>query len=301
MGIRKQKGCENPLLWFLNNTDESMEANKILNADMLDLIFDGRNKDYGAYNLRTTYDERILRALIITASLGILAYLGSITAKTFQTGNDQKFNVREVILQDIKDAKAEEKKPDVPPPPPKPPPQPQVAMARFTPPKIVKDEEVKEVIQENKQLEEKKIDVVNQEGVKDENIAAPTQVIDEGKQVIVEKREEDENKIFEKVEIEPQFPGGDAAWYKYLERNLRADGIADNGAPPGSYIVWVQFVVDREGNVSDVRALSNIGYGMEEEAMRVIRKGPPWKPGVQNGRTVKSYHRQPINFQIVEQ
>ncbi|MFI5185288.1 MAG: energy transducer TonB [Chitinophagales bacterium] len=277
-----------------------MEANKILNADIIDLIFDGRNKDYGAYDLRRTYYERVLRALVVTASVGILVMLGSITAKTFQTKNNKGYKVREITLQEIKAAKAEEKKPEVPPTPPKPPPEPKVAMAKFTPPKIVKDEEVKEVIQENRQLEEKKIDVVNQEGVKDENIATPTQIIDQGKKVIVERKNEEENKIFEKVEIEAQFPGGDPAWYKFLERNLHADVVAENGAPPGSYIVWVQFVVDMEGNVSDVKALTRNGYGMEDEAMRVIKKGPQWKPAIQNGRNVKAYRKQPITFLIEE-
>jgi len=184
-----------------------MEANKILNADILDLIFEDRNKEYGAYDLRKTYNKRIIKALIITASVALLALLGSLLAKAFTSKNSNVVQ-HEITLQEIKE---EEKKPDIPPPPPpKPPPPPQVEMAKFTPPKIVKDEEVKEVIQENKELEDKKIDVVNQDGIKDDNIAAPSQ-IDEGKQVIEEKKEDDENKIFEKVEVEDSFPGGDGA------------------------------------------------------------------------------------------
>jgi len=133
-----------------------MEANKILNADILDLIFEDRNKEYGAYNLRKTYNQRILKALIITASIALLALLGSLLAKAFKSKSSNIVQ-HEITLQEIKE---EEKKPDLPPPPPpKPPPPPQVEMAKFTPPKIVKDEEVKEVIQENKELEDKKIDV----------------------------------------------------------------------------------------------------------------------------------------------
>jgi periplasmic protein TonB len=273
-----------------------MEANKILSADILDLVFEDRNKDYGAYELRKTYNKRILKALIITASVALLALLGSFLAKAF-TGGPSKVKVNEVTLQDIK----EEQKPDIPPPPPpKPPPPPQVEMAKFTPPKIVKDEEVKEVIKENKELDSTKIAVTNQEGIKDEQIATPAQ-IDEGKQVIEEKKEDDENKIFEKVEVEAAFPGGESAWRKFLERNLRADVATENGAPAGQYTVWVQFVVDKEGNVSDVKALTTHGYGMEDEAVRVIKKGPQWKPAIQNGRNVKAYRKQPITFQIEEQ
>jgi len=274
-----------------------MEANKILNADILDLIFEDRNKEYGAYDLRKTYNKRILKALIITASVALLALLGSLLAKAFTSKNSNVVQ-HEITLQEIKE---EEKKEDLPPPPPpKPPPPPVVEMAKFTPPKIVKDEEVKEVIQENKELEDKKIDVVNQDGIKDDNIAAPSQ-IDEGKQVIEEKKEDDENKIFEKVEVEASFPGGDGAWRKFLERNLRGDVASEAGAPAGTYTVVVQFVVDKEGNVSDVKALTSHGYGMEDEAVRVIKKGPQWKPAIQNGRNVKAYRRQPITFQIEEQ
>ena len=110
----------------------------------------------------------------------------------------------------------------------------------------------------------------------------------------------DEDKTYDKVEIEASFPGGDSKWRQYLERNANGQVASDNNAPEGSYTVVVQFVVDREGNISDVRTLTNHGYGMEEEAMRVIRKGPRWNPAVQNGRQVKAYRRQPITFRVEE-
>ena len=100
-----------------------MEANKILSADVLDLLFEHRNKEYGAYELRKTYNKRVLKALIITASIALLALLGSLLSKALQS-KSSKFDVKEVTLQEIKE---EEKKPDIPPPPPpKPPPPPQV-------------------------------------------------------------------------------------------------------------------------------------------------------------------------------
>src|SRR6476646_10934493 len=159
-----------------------MDANKILNADILDLIFEDRNKEYGAYDLRKTYNKRITKALIITASVALLAFLGSLLAKAINSG---KKNVvqHEITLQEIKE---EEKKPEAPPPPPpKPPPPPQVEMAKFTPPKIVKDEEVKpeEKPPEVEKLEDTKIGTANQEGVKDEGIVAPP-VEDAGKGVV---------------------------------------------------------------------------------------------------------------------
>jgi protein TonB len=274
-----------------------MEANKILSADFLDLLFEDRNKDYGAYALRKTYNKRLVRALIITASVALLAFLGSVLASSINS-NKGKVKISEVNLQDIK--VEEEKKIELPPPPPKPPEPPKVEMKQFTPPVIKKDEEVQKPPPEQEELKEAKIDVVNQEGIKDQNIATPT-VIDEGKKVIEEKKEDDENKIFEKVEIEASFPGGDGAWRRYLEKNLQNFNPADNGAPAGNYTVYVQFIVDKEGNISDVRALTNHGYGMEDEAIKVIKKGPKWTPAIQNGRNVKAYRKQPITFQVQEE
>jgi protein TonB len=169
-------------------------------------------------------------------------------------------------------------------------------MTKFTPPVIKKDEEVKkeEIPPEVEKLEDTKIDVVNQEGIKDEGIAAP--VIDEGK-AVVEAPKEDENKVFTKVEIEASFAGD---WQKFLQRNLNADVAVNAGAPPGTYQVIIQFIVDKEGKVSDVKSLTNHGYGMEEEAMRAIKKAPKWNPAVQNGRQVKAYRKQPITFIVSE-
>ncbi|HEX6190741.1 MAG TPA: energy transducer TonB [Chitinophagaceae bacterium] len=269
-----------------------MEANKILSADLLDLVFEGRNKDYGAYDLRKTYNRRIGIALIITASVALLALVGSVLASSLKPSKEA-LDIKEVTIQDIK--QEEEKKELPPPPPPKPPDPPKIEMKQFTPPKIVKDEEVQEPPPEVEELKDTKIADINQEGIKDENIATPTE-IDQGKQVIEEKKEDDENKIFDKVEIEASFKGGEAAWRKYLERNLNPNTPVDNGAPEGTYTVWVQFIVDKEGAISDVKALSNHGYGMEEEAVKVIRKGPAWVAAIQNGRPVKAYRKQPITF-----
>jgi hypothetical protein len=121
---------------------------------------------------------------------------------------------------------------------------------------------------------------------------------DEGKNIVEEMKPEEENKIFDKVEIEASFPGGDGKWRQYLERNLNSKIANENGAPKGTYTVLVQFVVDKEGNISNVRALTNHGYGMEQEAIRCIQKGPKWNAALQNARPVKAYRRQPITFQV---
>lgn len=272
-----------------------MEANKILSSDLLDLVFDGRNKDYGAYELRKRYNKRITLALIITGSVALLALIGSIIASEFKGKDDGKIDIKEVTLQKVE--QKEEPKELPPPPPPKPPDPPKIEMKQFTPPQIVKDEEVQEPPPAQEELKEAKIDVVNQEGIKDEGIVAPA-VIDDGKGVVEEKKVEDENKIFEKVEIEASFKGGEGAWRKFLERNLNGNTPVDNGAPEGTYTVYIQFVVSKDGSISDIKPLTNHGYGMEQEAMRVIKKAPSWTPAVQNGRSVNAYRKQPITFQV---
>ena len=275
-----------------------MEANKILTADILDLVFEGRNKDYGAYELRKTYNKRITGALIITASVALLALLGSVLASELKSSKKDDLDIKEVTIQDIK--QEEELKELPPPPPPKPPDPPKIEMKQFTPPKIVKDEEVQEPPPAVEELKDVKIDLKNQEGIKDDGIVAPA-VIDDGKGVVEVKKEEDENRIFEKVEIEASFKGGESAWRKYLERNLNPNVPIDNGAPEGIYTVYVQFVVSKDGSISDVRPLTNHGYGMEAEAVRVIKKGPSWTPAVQNGRQVNAYRKQPITFQVTSE
>lgn len=102
--------------------------------------------------------------------------------------------------------------------------------------------------------------------------------------------------IFRPVETEASFPGGKAEWTKYLQKNLNADVAVKKKAPAGSYEVVIQFIVNKDGTVDSIKALTNHGYGMEEEAMRVIRKGPKWTPAFQNGKIVRAFKRQSIIF-----
>jgi protein TonB len=277
-----------------------MEVNKILNADILDIIFEGRNKEYGAYELRKTYNKRLITALISMATLCVLMFGGYFLSNVL--GNDdenRKLEAQDVQLEEVKQEEKQEEPP--PPPPPKPPDPPKVEMTKFTPPKIVKDEEVKEEEKppEVEKLEETKIDVVNQEGVKDEGIVAPP-VEDAGKGVVEapKKVEEDWDKTFTKVEIESEYPGGAAAWQRYLNRNLRYPQDAIDNEIQGTIVV--QFIVDKEGMVSEVEAISG-PKELRDEAVRVIKKSGKWTPAVQNGRQVKSYKKQPIVFRLETQ
>lgn len=127
--------------------------------------------------------------------------------------------------------------------------------------------------------------------------------VEMGKTVPMPKDDPDvNNKIFEKVEIEAEFPGGVNAWRKFLQDNMKPSVPVEKGAPAGKYTIWLQFIVDnKDGNISDLKALTNHGYGMEEEALRVMRLSPDWLPAIQNGRKVKAYRKQPITFVISDQ
>lgn len=104
--------------------------------------------------------------------------------------------------------------------------------------------------------------------------------------------------VFRKVGIEAAFPGGAAVWRNFLMKNLNASIPVDKGAPAGTYTVIVQFVVDIDGNIFDIKALTNHGYGMETEVIRVISIGPKWESALLNGKKVKAYRRQPVTFQL---
>ena len=266
-----------------------MEVNKILSADILDIIFEGRNKEYGAYELRKTYNKRLTYALLGTAGFLLLMFLIYFLANTISANSKKEMIVQDVQLEDVKEEKRNE---PPPPPPPKPPEPPKVEMAKFTPPKIVKDEEVKEEEKppEVEKLEDTKIGTVNQEGVKDEGVVAPPVELEAPK-----KDDEDYDKTFTKVEIESEFPGGTSAWMRYLNKSLRYPQEAIDNEVQGNVIV--QFIVDKEGNVSDVEAVSGPSE-LRDEAVRVIKKSGKWTPAVQNGRQVKSYKKQPIVFRL---
>ena len=278
-----------------------MDINKILTADFLDILFEGRNKEYGAYELRKTYNKRITYALIGTVVICLLLLLGSVIA------NSAGSKKSEIIVEDVNlaNVKNDEPKHETPPPPPPPKQEPpKVEITKFTPPKIVKDEEVKkdEEIKEVTKLDDAKIGTINQEGEKDNGNVAPVEA--KGTGTVEAPKEENWDQTFTSVEIQADFPGGTAGWTKYLDRNLDAQVPTSNGAPPGKYTVIVTFIVDKNGNISDVTGAPESGgndYGTVDEAVRVIKKGPKWSPCIQNGRQVKSYRKQRITFQVNEE
>ena len=103
---------------------------------------------------------------------------------------------------------------------------------------------------------------------------------------------------FERVEVEATFPGGTDEWRHFLERNLNPGVPVDNGAPCGKYTVYVQFIVDKDGRVSEIKPLTHEGFGMEQEVARIMKESGTWDPAMMKGKPVKAYRKQPVTFMV---
>ncbi len=273
-----------------------MEVNKILSADLLDILFDGRNKDYGAYELRKNYRRRLTTALLITAGLALLIFISVIIGRSVGNDSKTKVKVTDVTLAEIKQEEPQKIEPPPPPPPKQEPPK--IEITKFTPPKIVEDEKFEEKNEVKEQEEITNVGKIDQEGIKDPEIVNPPKVEEETK--VVEAPKEDPNQVFTKVEVEAQFPGGEGKWNQYVQRAVEKniDDLVDDGQ---AGTCEVQFIVDREGNVSNVEALTMKGSVLARIATDAIRKGPKWIPAIQNGRQVKAWRRQKITFRLPDE
>lgn len=99
-------------------------------------------------------------------------------------------------------------------------------------------------------------------------------------------------------EREAEFPGGTEGWKKHLMKHVRGNVPVKNNAKEGMYTVIVRFIVNKDGSITDIFPETSKGYGMEEEAVRVMRLSPKWKPAIQYNRPVNAYRRQPISFVV---
>src|ERR1044072_550133 len=222
----------------LSNKEQLMETKNILTADVLDILFDGRNKDYGAYDLRKTYNKRM------TASITVMLSFCFVSAVFAFAGKKEK--AEDIYLEkDIELAAVEPPAPPVePPPPPAPePPAPpaHIEMKQFTPPVIVPNDQVQEDEKPpiNETLEDVKIGTFTQDGDKDLGIV--TGPIGNGvKEGVIEnpKKDEDEGEtVVLKVEIESEYPGGINAWQRFLNKNLRYPQDAIDNEIQGTVVV----------------------------------------------------------------
>jgi protein TonB len=276
-----------------------MEKSNILNADVLDILFDGRNKEYGAYDLRRTYNKRMVTS--ITVMLSSVC----IVSMSFAFGGKKADDDKPYMTKDIELASVETpKKPiEIPPPPaPKPPAPPahiDLKTIKNTAYDIVADDKVPENEKPPQvtDLDNAIIGTFNKNGDQSDGtvIAPPGDRNGTTGVTAVTRDVEEEDGITLKVEIESEYPGGITAWQRFLNRNLHYPQEAVDNEIQGAVVV--QFIVDKEGNVSDVEAVSGPPE-LRAEAVRVIKKSGKWTPAIQNGRKVKSYKKQPIGFRI---
>lgn len=278
-----------------------MNTQNILNANILDILFDGRNKAYGAYDLRKNYNKRLVKALAGTLAVCLVFTIGSIFAN-IKKGNKPLENTITVDLTSFKDDKKDN--PEVPKEQPKVEPQKHFQQVAVNIPVIAPDDEVddKNEIKPVEATEDVKIGASSIDGEKGgDNIVGPpaveNSVTGNGNGKLTAEPDNLDG-IFITAEIPAQFPGGFDAWKRYLERNLNAGLPAENGAQAGKYTVVVSFVVDKEGNISDVKAENAPGFGTEAEAIKIIKKGPKWLPAIQNGRKVAYRARQQVTFLV---
>jgi protein TonB len=267
----------------------------ILNKQWIDVVFTGRNKAYGAYELRKENPRNTNKALII----GVAVFVLLISFKTilnvisgFIPKADEKVRVTEVVLPPPPVNEQEK-----PPPPPPEPPKPKVDQVAFPPLVVKPDNEVRE--KEPPTVDELKVADPGQKDQKGDPNQAIT--IDEpvGNSDVKQVVEENPNQIFTAVEQQPVFPGGDAGFNKYLSKNIRYPAIARENNVQGRVIV--QFVVERDGSLTDIKVVRGIGSGCDEEAMRALKASPKWKPGIQNGRPVRVQYSVPVAFALAQE
>lgn len=250
-----------------------------------DIVFERRNKEYGAYINRQNYSKYVLIALGITVVVLILVLAAPAIAEFLKSarGSDEpKLKEMTVSLDQPPPITPQPPPPDVRIPPPV------KTIIKFLPPKVTE----KEVVEEEEmptieEIKENETGAVAQEGTGEVVFDEPVQEV---------AAESDDDKVFIAVEQQAEFPGGMAAMYKFLNKNQKYPPSARRMGVEGK--VFVKFIVDREGAISNIEIMKGINADLDKEAIRLIKLMPPWKPGKQNGRSVKSQFVLPINFKL---
>lgn len=271
----------------------------LISSDWVDLVFEGRNKAYGAYRLRKSTTKRNILAMVAVVLLLIVAFI-ILTVKNFV--DEQRAKVAMTQVAEITNYKQPEKKAEVKQKKVEVEPERVVervkSSIKFTAPVIKKDEEVKpdEELKTQDELMSTKtaigtFDVKGNDDANGEVLKA--------KEVIAEPeppKHEEENKVFDIVEQQPMFPGGQTALMKYLSEHTKYPVVAQENGVQGR--VTVQFVVEKDGSISDVHVLRGVDPSLDKEAVRVVKSMPRWTPGKQNGINVRVNYRVPVLFRL---
>jgi protein TonB len=268
----------------------------IFNPEWLNVVFKGRNQEYGAYELRKENPKNTNKALLIAVLLFVFV-LASPTLynwfKGFIPKADPKVKVTDVVL--MAPPPLDAAKP--PPPPPKEPPKPKVDQVRFPPPVVKPDNQVREKDPPTeKQLEVADPGQKEQKGDPNQEVRIDEPV---GNADVKNVTEAVDNTVFSAVEINPEYPGGEAAFGKFLQKNIKYPSMAKENNIQGK--VYITFVVERDGGLTDIKIVRDPGSGLGEEAVRVLKISPHWKPGIQNGKPVRVQYTVPVNFSLGDQ
>ena len=270
----------------------------LISNDWIELVFAGRNHAYGAYQLRKSTGKRNLWSMVFVAAVAALAYVGLAAYNTYQEQQKARFEaeMEASLLEQKKEAKVEKKTE-----------APKVELQKvekvkssiaFTPPVIKKDSEVKpeEEMKTQDELNENKtaIGAFDVKG-NDEEGGTVLKAVEEIATPEPPKHEE-ENKVFDVVEQMPSFPGGTSALMAYLSSHVKYPAVAEENGIHGR--VTVQFVVEKDGSVTDVKTMKSVDPSLDREAERVVRSMPKWIPGKQNGSAVRVKYFVPVVFRL---
>ena len=260
----------------------------IFTNQWLDIVFEGKNKAYGAYELRKSNTKTTVRALIIGAVLFSVLVAAPLIMSLLpdSSGDDDSLDTKIVTMK--LPPKKEEPKKDLPPHPP---PPPKVDQVKFVKPVVAKAEEVTEEPPKITEIKDKKLGNETIKGDPDAELTV--EPVGNGPAAVVEE----DNSIYNTagIEVKPDFPGGMEKFYKFVGNNYQTpeeDGLKGK--------VYVTFVVEKDGSLTDIKVLRDIGYGTGKEAIRVLNKCPRWTPGEQNGKKVRVLYSLPITIQSAE-
>ncbi len=270
----------------------------LVSNEWTDLVFEGRNQAYGAYKLRKGTTKRNVWSIIIVALAALLLFIGLSIQKMVEANrtveNTQAIELS-ALEQKKKEAKVEKK--EVVKVEPEKVVEKVKSSIKFTAPVIKKDNEVKD---------DEEIDLQKVENTNTTIGAFDVQGNDEvGGEVLKAKEEiaqpeppkhEEENKVFDVVEQMPSFPGGMPALMQWLSQNIKYPVIAAENGVQGRVIV--QFVVEKDGSVTDVHVAKSVDPSLDKEATRVVKAMPRWNPGKQNGSAVRVKYTVPVMFKL---
>ena len=270
----------------------------------VEMVFAGKNKEYGAYQLRKGTSGRNIKALLILVIAAALVggFLAWKVIEQKQAEEQQAYMEAMELAKLQQQAKKEEKKKE--PVKPKIEPKKEIPVARdtqkFTAPVIKKDELVKEenqVKQMDKLDEKVAVGTENKAGVKDRTVeAVRNDIAVAAPPPPPAPKPEVATKVFDVVEEMPSFPGGQAALMSFLSSNIKYPVVAQENGVQGRVIVG--FVVERDGSITDVKVMRSVDPSLDREAQRVVRAMPRWKPGKQNGSAVRVKYTVPVVFRL---